>query len=900
MAYKVAAALAPDDPIPVSNLSAVKYELGHYVEAAELAEKAIAMPSSDQARRDKLLPRVAKCHLHELKIDEALAAAEKIAADEIREPLVAELRAVKGLMKSATESDPTKARKDLLDRLPRYKPGLYDQHEYYAVGHDVAEPLFDESISWANQDISLLFCGTGDSRNVFLTLLAAAFLPLSKNGPSFKSLHLTLLDLKPAALARTVLIFELMTEYNTLAKTGGNSNNKKDIIMASLAFLYVGHVYPSWVQETIQDTLVTLINRLEGDDDSALFSWLYVPQDTRAAILYILKQWHSLQTAADSSLHDPGELRDAAAESLQRSEVQNMMRFGPDKIKNQDTPKGCEDDLELFENLGFVAPPERLLRLKEPELQPLIKKFLATNGTSSAAENALDSYLDKHWKTNVTLVDADWEAQWKLEGLADGEDEPIAPNIDFSPVAIRRLLVNEAFMSGARARVKGVIGQVGAFFEVIAQSIDMLAANKTSATTIEMVAAEMTDFMERLQYDLLDYRKEGKPAPKNGPDPSKFPKRFDRMHLSNIPDYVGGIVSPAVFARPLLKQHQSPAPAAGHRSNLRFIVLLNSTAFHSHEQFQSEYMLMPSAEPRISSHFGLRRLPHPVDEPFYAEPYIVWELVAQPQQKTPIIPWAKLMNRGQLEKWLYGFFLKTCLPYPRPKEIGNSPVYSPFNLTIFLRLVARMHEVGYPAHWLSSILSSICSGTITTTARAPRSLVMTPEEVAKVFSPRKISVKPWTAEFTTVLGVWRPLLPFGVTTAATPSAEGVVRCSLAFPILEGTSFRCPHFMIVFWNLKGGTKHPRYLRNVLLDDELGDNSQLARDARESRVHIVTVFRYVTETRTATFWLRKDVVDELVGGGGKGDWTAFIGRTDTWEKQNEAVKVAGSLVIGESWA
>lgn len=123
IAYRVAASLAPDDPAPFSNLSAVEFEMGHYQEAIELAEKSIALtPSSDQTRLDRFHVRIAKSNLHLLKTVEALSAAEKVTADDIREPLMADIRTVKELIGSSP--DQSVARKNILDRLPRYKPCL--------------------------------------------------------------------------------------------------------------------------------------------------------------------------------------------------------------------------------------------------------------------------------------------------------------------------------------------------------------------------------------------------------------------------------------------------------------------------------------------------------------------------------------------------------------------------------------------------------------------------------------------------------------------------------------------------------------------------------------------------------------------------------------------------------
>lgn len=72
---------------------------------------------------------------------------------------------------------------------------------------------------------------------------------------------------------------------------------------------------------------------------------------------------------------------------------------------------------------------------------------------------------------------------------------------------------------------------------------------------------------------------------------------------------------------------------------------------------------------------------------------MIWD--SQPTKK--LILGRDSLSQPQLEKWLYSFFLKLCIPAPRePEDIP--PMNSPLNLTAFLRLISHLHEIGYPAH----------------------------------------------------------------------------------------------------------------------------------------------------------------------------------------------------------
>ncbi|KAJ0375722.1 hypothetical protein COL26b_006044 [Colletotrichum chrysophilum] len=62
-AYREAAALAPEDPAPWSNISAIKFEQGDYTSCLQNLEKALSLSSSeakDEPKKQKLYTRMAK------------------------------------------------------------------------------------------------------------------------------------------------------------------------------------------------------------------------------------------------------------------------------------------------------------------------------------------------------------------------------------------------------------------------------------------------------------------------------------------------------------------------------------------------------------------------------------------------------------------------------------------------------------------------------------------------------------------------------------------------------------------------------------------------------------------------------------------------------------------------
>lgn len=336
-------------------------------------------------------------------------------------------------------------------------------------------------------------------------------------------------------------------------------------------------------------------------------------------------------------------------------------------------------------------------------------------------------------------------------------------------------------------------------------------------------------------------------------------------------DYVGGPLTSFLYGSPLLKQ--------GLGTGLVSCVLRNPPEWKSVDQFLAEYLLMYNRQ-LIQTHFGVKLSKEtPEAETFGLGagmypliPYYLWEKSA-----TKSAGLASLMSRPALFKWLQAHFLKICLPHPRP-QASMTLVYAPLNLTNFLRLLCHVASLGYPAHWLSTLIDSICSGDMSTTARAPRKQVLAPSDVDKTYPSRTMSVAPWTAEFTTLVAVWQAFLPFGLLTKTPlPAPDAIAEYCIGLPGFSASNLHVPHFMLVFWNQKSVGQPPRNLRPFLLDDETGDSSERAKKIRAEGVHALTTFNWSSETNAATFWLRVDVVDRMI----REDWKVYIWRTDTWD-------------------
>jgi hypothetical protein len=344
-----------------------------------------------------------------------------------------------------------------------------------------------------------------------------------------------------------------------------------------------------------------------------------------------------------------------------------------------------------------------------------------------------------------------------------------------------------------------------------------------------------------------------------------------------------------MYGRPLLREDRP--------SRLKFNNLLNPPMFESHDHFQAEYLLMYKNE-QIADHFSMvRRNTDPVDlldkEPFMLEGY--WEWEGLPARK--LSHGKGMMSRQALEKWLFGFFLKICLPFPREK-FTDRPVYSPLNLTAFLRLVSHLAEIGYPAHWLAGILSSIYEGTITTSARPPSDEVTHPRDIDGNSEPmQELTVVPWTAQFTTLLSIWSQLMPFGLITSPgnLVSPTDIAEFTVDFPPFIDTYLRTPHFVLVFLSDDVAPGLPSgdlwyFLRH---DEGMAGWEVLLLD---ECVHVFNTIKFASATQTASFWCRTDFMQKIKDEGG---WEVAIWRVDTGEKVTKGVKVREGVTMKGLW-
>lgn len=252
------------------------------------------------------------------------------------------------------------------------------------------------------------------------------------------------------------------------------------------------------------------------------------------------------------------------------------------------------------------------------------------------------------------------------------------------------------------------------------------------------------------------------------------------------------------------------------------------------------------------------------------------------------------MPRERLETWLYRLLLKLAMPTERQSQ-SFVLIYSPLNLAIFYRLLLHLSNIGYPAHWLSGVLDNLLEGRIDTTARPPRSDPLKIKETKAIMPALTQSVKPFVAELSTLASMWQSALPFGVLSTNIPRRQDIRKYRLTFTNeISDDVENVSTFVLAFFQIQMLPTELAF-RDLLLDDEEGSKDSQAFRLRNEGLHIVTTWEWVRSSKTATFWLRRDVMEEMLR---MQSWGVMIWRTDTWTNQSEPNRL-DIVDTGETW-
>ncbi|KAL8821144.1 MAG: hypothetical protein Q9191_007371 [Dirinaria sp. TL-2023a] len=256
--------------------------------------------------------------------------------------------------------------------------------------------------------------------------------------------------------------------------------------------------------------------------------------------------------------------------------------------------------------------------------------------------------------------------------------------------------------------------------------------------------------------------------------------------------------------------------------------------------------------------------------------------------------YSTLLPRDTLNKWLYGLFLKLALPVDINQLSWRNYIFSPLNMTIYFRLLVHLHKVGYPGHWLSSIVANIIENTVRTSARPPTTIPLEIEEVNRKEPLRKLEMSPFVPEMSTLATLFQPVLPFTIITSTFPTSEQIARYTFSFASLhvsyEDCAFRNA-YSLLFWDsplldsilaglpypfvdwrrlLAEGSQHDTFMKAILKSPKLPK-------LRAEGLFLWTTLEWNREKEEVSAWMREDFAQKMMR---EPKWRVAIVRTDYW--------------------
>lgn len=475
-------------------MSAASFEIGDYEKSIKFANEALALlekEADDDPRKLKLLARLTKAKLYLSKPEDSIS---------------------KESFRNANF------------QLPRYRPYLNDERGHYPVGHDTASSQYGQALRETTKDapvVSILFCGIGDARNLYQTMLQYV-----EQGPkSDQRLRFTILDHKPAMLARDLILFALLDDLArakaSLPKDDRNVRREDWAAIAEtqsvVSYLFFTQVIPGYAWDRLQTIIRRLLASFSKREQP--ISWVYVPVAVQDSVRRVLEAWKLVPTGSYST----ERFRElTSVENLhQKLMMAQMSTFVRDLDQVGPFPN-LKFEHRVYKDFSIVLPGNYLMKAYDPEMVTIIHDY--RNG-DRCTKSRLSAYINTKWRSNITLADIEWENENAVPG-----SEPI-PDLSFTPFEVVKSQVQGCLSEP----VLEVISQ-DTLFAVATSYVSIIADAITalrSRMMVEVCLGEMADVLERMRYKAFDRSIE--PTSKYGLMSSKWPDKYHVIHMSNIP-----------------------------------------------------------------------------------------------------------------------------------------------------------------------------------------------------------------------------------------------------------------------------------------------------------------------------------------------------------------------------
>ncbi|KAI1208760.1 uncharacterized protein F4807DRAFT_468391 [Annulohypoxylon truncatum] len=396
-----------------AKLAAVRYEIGSYASAIFFIQRALSLldPHSHEPIRQELYIAMARACLLSSNVEKARTAISHITSEHNRRQFEKSLLHIEAMATMSSPPTTTTNGSDshsqgltfqpdkktlwrkVIERLPKCRPGLADEVEFIPVCSERVRSLFNSSSVDPNQEnYSFLFTNTGDARDVFATLSDIGYMVSQNLFPSAKKFYFTLVDLKPITFARDLLMFRMLADWVT------ESDTKRRVTEAALAYTFASQIMPSWVYDRLKSAIRCVSDEL-NTDVSLIMGRFCIDTATRGLISSHYRNWQ-----------DPLQHPFTTGQILSITGNQLAERDMTTSSNTNIPPRPCEPDSPdslSFKNLNFMLPPLPVLEENERGLLELAGRFGYMPNCPPIGKILLERYVESYWWPNVTLLDFD-------------------------------------------------------------------------------------------------------------------------------------------------------------------------------------------------------------------------------------------------------------------------------------------------------------------------------------------------------------------------------------------------------------------------------------------------------------------------------------------------------------
>eukprot|EP01112_Ceratiomyxa_fruticulosa_P010107 TRINITY_DN2662_c0_g1_i6.p1 TRINITY_DN2662_c0_g1~~TRINITY_DN2662_c0_g1_i6.p1 ORF type:complete len:904 (-),score=189.72 TRINITY_DN2662_c0_g1_i6:46-2757(-) len=800
--YTQACNLCPTDPVFSSNISAALFEQGKYDQVIESVDSTLSIVQEDNFQlKQKLLLRKIKSLLLSKRFEEGRSCLQTLfdLCNDKNLPITEEYKTLGEAFEHGIYSllNIEKATANLLS-VPKFRPCLETMSEYFVVGNDAPVTAFcteDEDKENANnriwlskvrEPVSVFFGGIGDARHLFATIVdAARQINALADKSKVPTLHFTMVDHMAAVIARDLVILTLLQKLADFKPEERGTNTEALKITAVLEYTYLGNLMPNYLHDILHQTLLELDKQIV---ENKLPDWIILRQNDIPLILAVLRYWHSevkysakdILKAIEKLKSESNEVFDKAKEGkidlptgakniLDAEKLIAEFNQLPDEfiatLPGEDTVaekrarilKGLEDEsiretmlqsrmtskgntLEylLYKKYSVLTPPDFLMD-QHKEFVPIIEA-IQKGGLKEEDDIALFKHIALGWKPNPTVFDKEW-VSFVGEVVHD-----------YNAYEISRFLANNIFEFDQEAHL---FENLQPYFIAVADSLSVLK----SFVRLEWIVGDLVNTLQAFAID--------KERPR-----INLPVTFDRILMSNVPDYVGGNLTTFLYAMPQLK--------ANPHSFVRYNVMLNNGMFKDIAQNVKAYTLLPNLESHIKF-FGVEY----VSGELWGGFDVVWRNYPTP------LPQSMLVTNDEIVYWLTQIFFYIVLPKEEEDVYAAIRVDYPLNLVNFMELIRHLVKIGYPPHWFANFLSQLLSGSINTTVRPP------PHLLTKN-SLRTVSLQPFLNDLEFAVSLYLPILNFSIPFPKLPVYSSFQKYTIQLPpIMKNGMGKVPIMALLF-------------------------------------------------------------------------------------------------------